>query len=137
MANRISSDIFAEIAPKNAAGVVLPFNMVDYEDYNRPEWMEVIAFDRDTIWTAANILAIDGQITAWGDVVADEDLDLIVHLGDYIYESGLQGDVRAHDVAEVVTLDQYRNRYALYRSDPMLRAAHATAPWLITCVFRT
>ncbi len=73
----------------------------------------------------------DGYYTAWGDV-ADDDLDLVVFLGDYIYESGLDGLVRAHDVVEVVTLDEYRNRYALYKSDPLLRAAHAVAPWVVT-----
>jgi alkaline phosphatase D len=74
----------------------------------------------------------DGYYTAWGDVATDDDLDLVVFLGDYIYESGLAGRVRAHDIPEVVTLDEYRSRYALYRSDPMLRAAHALAPWLVT-----
>jgi alkaline phosphatase D len=73
----------------------------------------------------------DGYYTAWSDVAA-ADLDLVVFLGDYIYESGLEGLVRAHDVVEVVTLDEYRNRYALYKSDPRLRAAHATAPWVVT-----
>ncbi|MFM8305299.1 MAG: alkaline phosphatase D family protein [Actinomycetota bacterium] len=74
----------------------------------------------------------DGYYGAWGDVASDDDLDLVVFLGDYIYESGLGGAVRAHDIPEVVTLEQYRNRYALYRSDPHLRAAHACAPWLVT-----
>ncbi len=74
----------------------------------------------------------DGYYTAWADVAADEDLDLVVFLGDYIYESGLEGNVRAHQIAEVVTLDDYRNQYALYRSDPLLRGAHAIAPWLVT-----
>jgi alkaline phosphatase D len=73
----------------------------------------------------------DGYWSAWGDL-AGEDLDLVVFLGDYIYESGLEGAVRAHDIPEVLTLDDYRSRYALYRSDPLLRAAHNVAPWLIT-----
>ncbi len=74
----------------------------------------------------------DGYYAAWRDVAADEDLDLVVFLGDYIYESGLQGAVRSHLVPEVITLEQYRNQYALYRSDADLRAAHAGAPWLVT-----
>jgi alkaline phosphatase D len=74
----------------------------------------------------------DGYWPAWEDVAADGDLDLVVFLGDYIYESGLRGAVRSHDVQEVVTLEQYRNRYALYRGDARLRAAHAVAPWLVT-----
>jgi alkaline phosphatase D len=74
----------------------------------------------------------DGYWAAWNDVASDEDLDLVVFLGDYIYESGTEGPARSHDIAEVITLEQYRNRYALYRSDAHLRAAHAVAPWLIT-----
>jgi len=75
----------------------------------------------------------DGYYNAWADVAADDGLDLVVFLGDYIYESGAgQGAARAHDIAEVVTLDEYRSRYALYRSDANLRAAHAAAPWLVT-----
>lgn len=74
----------------------------------------------------------DGYYGAWRDLAADEDIDLVVFLGDYIYESGLQGAVRSHLVPEVITLEQYRNQYALYRSDADLRAAHAAAPWLVT-----
>ena len=49
-----------------------------------------------------------------------EDLDLIVHLGDYIYEYSPQpNDVRESTGAEIATLDDYRTRYALYRSDPI------------------
>jgi alkaline phosphatase D len=72
----------------------------------------------------------DGYYNAYRDLAAD-DLDLVVHLGDYIYESGLEG-VRDHDRAEVITLDEYRARYALYKGDQHLRAAHALAPWLVT-----
>jgi alkaline phosphatase D len=72
----------------------------------------------------------DGFYDAYRDL-ATHDLDLVVHLGDYIYESGLDG-VRRHDREEVITLDQYRARYALYKGDPHLVAAHAIAPWLVT-----
>jgi alkaline phosphatase D len=40
--------------------------------------------------------------------------------------------VRLHEGGAVKTLDQYRARYAQYKSDPALQAAHAAAPWLIT-----
>ena len=65
--------------------------------------------------------------------MAEEELDLVFHLGDYIYEVGY-GDnlVRAHEAGEVFTLDDYRARYLLYRSDPDLQAAHAAFPWAIT-----
>jgi alkaline phosphatase D len=65
--------------------------------------------------------------------MAAEDLDLVVHLGDYIYEGGVDaGAVRQHNSAEIVTLDDYRNRHALYKSDPALQDAHAAFPWLLT-----
>ena len=65
--------------------------------------------------------------------MAREDLDFVVHLGDYIYESSWgRNHVRKHDAAEPITLDEYRNRHALYKSDPDLRAAHAAFPWLVT-----
>ena len=65
--------------------------------------------------------------------MAEENLDLIVHLGDYIYETSWGSDlVRHHEGPEIVTLDDYRARYTTYRSDPDLQAAHASAPWVVT-----
>ena len=62
-----------------------------------------------------------------------EDLDLVVHLGDYIYESSWGPEhVRKHDAPEPITLNDYRQRYELYRSDPDLQSAHALCPWLVT-----
>lgn len=58
--------------------------------------------------------------------------DLVVHLGDYIYENSWgRALVRRHDGARPTTLDEYRQRHALYRSDPDLQAAHAVAPWAV------
>src|SRR5262245_3705315 len=72
-----------------------------------------------------------GYFTAYRHMAAEE-LDFIVHLGDYIYEGGpAQGRPRQHDGPEIVTLADYRRRYALYRSDRDLRAAHAAAPWIV------
>jgi alkaline phosphatase D len=65
--------------------------------------------------------------------MAAEDLDLVVHLGDYIYESSWgRVHVRKHDTPEPLTLADYRNRFALYKSDQDLKAAHAAFPWLVT-----
>jgi alkaline phosphatase D len=65
--------------------------------------------------------------------MAREDLDLVIHLGDYIYESSWgRNHVRSHGAGEPTTLAEYRNRYALYKSDPHLQAAHAEFPWLAT-----
>jgi alkaline phosphatase D len=63
--------------------------------------------------------------------LAQEDLDLVFFLGDYIYEGGSGGPIRSHDGPEVTTLAQYRNRYALYRSDTDLQASHAAFPWVV------
>ena len=73
-----------------------------------------------------------GFYTAYRHMAGD-DLDLVFHLGDYIYERRFgQSQVRQHEAGEVHTLDQYRARYALYRSDPDLQAAHAVCPWVVT-----
>jgi alkaline phosphatase D len=76
-----------------------------------------------------------GYYTAYDDMVKQSP-DLVVFLGDYIYEGGIGtlGDetVRLHDSDEVTDLVAYRNRYALYKSDPLLQAAHATCPWVVT-----
>ncbi|MES2319632.1 MAG: alkaline phosphatase D family protein [Pseudomonadota bacterium] len=61
--------------------------------------------------------------------------DLVAFLGDYIYEWGpysLQHPTAAHRVDESFTLAQYRARYAQYKSDPDLQAAHLAAPWIVT-----
>ena len=72
-----------------------------------------------------------GQYAAWRDV-ATRAPDLVMFVGDYIYEyTSHDGVVRAHDGPLVRTLDQFRARYAQYKSDPMLQAAHAAAPWLV------
>ena len=73
-----------------------------------------------------------GFYAAWRHLV-DESPELIVHLGDYIYESNLRRDpVRRHWNEEPTTLEGYRLRHAQYRTDPDLQRAHAAAPWLVT-----
>jgi alkaline phosphatase D len=65
--------------------------------------------------------------------MAEEDLHAVVHLGDYIYEAKASQDkARQHNGDEIVSLDDYRNRYALYRGDKDLQAAHAAFPWIVT-----
>ncbi len=71
--------------------------------------------------------------------MAEDELDLIVHLGDYIYEYGIDVSESPREKSlpqeykkETTDLDTYRLRYGLYKSDPNLRAAHASAPWLVT-----
>ncbi|KQV50281.1 hypothetical protein ASC95_12905 [Pelomonas sp. Root1217] len=71
-----------------------------------------------------------GFFAAWHHMLAEE-LDLVMFLGDYIYEYGsAPGRIRAVEGSAAVTLDQYRSRYAQYKSDPALQAMHAAVPWL-------
>lgn len=64
--------------------------------------------------------------------MAEEDLDLVVHLGDYIYEYPADPDgPRQHDGVETGSLESYRNRHALYKTDRDLQAAHAAFPWVV------
>lgn len=73
-----------------------------------------------------------GYYTAY-EHMAREELDLVFHLGDYIYEKGDGRDaVRPHGQSEIFTLDEYRARYAVYKTDRALQAAHAMAPWIVT-----
>ncbi|MEK9719646.1 MAG: alkaline phosphatase D family protein, partial [Quisquiliibacterium sp.] len=65
--------------------------------------------------------------------LADESPDLVVFLGDYIYESNLaRPPARRHWSPVPRDLAGYRLRYAQYRTDPDLQRAHAVAPWLLT-----
>ncbi|MGD9703521.1 MAG: alkaline phosphatase [Acidimicrobiia bacterium] len=78
----------------------------------------------------------DGFYAAHDDI-ATAGLDLLVWLGDYIYEGGPgtlgeDGTVRLHDAPEPTTLDEYRARYALYKRDASLQAAHRACPWFVT-----
>ena len=70
---------------------------------------------------------------AYRDIVA-ADPDLILQLGDYIYEQSYEGQakVRAFGAPEPRDLQGYRRRHALYKTDPDLQAAHRAAPWLVT-----
>ena len=73
-----------------------------------------------------------GFFTAYRHMLED-DLDLVFHLGDYIYEyDGRDGRARKHTGDEIELLGDYRNRYALYRMDPDLQAAHARFPFVVT-----
>ncbi|TWD80883.1 alkaline phosphatase D [Kribbella amoyensis] len=81
-----------------------------------------------------------GHFAAYRDL-AQREVDAVFFLGDYIYEYGIvaggnlwrQGvEVGPEHGVEIETLEQYRLRYALFKTDPQLQAAHASAPWLHT-----
>jgi alkaline phosphatase D len=73
-----------------------------------------------------------GHYAAWRHLAAEDNLDLVVFLGDYIYEYvSAPGALRSHRGGLVRSLADYRQRYAQYKSDPALQAAHAAVPWLM------
>ncbi|MCD6639896.1 MAG: alkaline phosphatase D family protein [Nocardioides sp.] len=91
------------------------------------------------IVSCANLQA--GWFSAYRHLAARDDLHAIVHLGDYLYEYAPGGygsgqdnvDVRRHVPArEIVSLADYRQRHAQYKSDPDLRALHARHPFIVT-----
>jgi alkaline phosphatase D len=75
---------------------------------------------------------VAGQYTAYQHM-AEEDLDLVAFLGDYIYERGDAGSIgRPHVPAhEIMDLADYRTRLGQYKADPFLQAAHAAFPWAV------
>ncbi|HCE03502.1 MAG TPA: alkaline phosphatase, partial [Acidobacteria bacterium] len=73
-----------------------------------------------------------GYFTAYRHMLED-DLDVVFHLGDYIYEyEGRDGRARKHTGDEIELLSDYRNRHALYKLDPDLQEAHARFPFIVT-----
>ena len=70
------------------------------------------------------------------EVMAREDLDFVVNLGDYVYaeayhrRGSASGGVRTDPVGEADTLAEYRRKYAAYRSDASLRKMHAKFPMI-------
>lgn len=63
----------------------------------------------------------------------EENLDAVLFLGDYIYEyPNAANTVRVPTGGWVNTLQEYRARYALHKSDANLRAMHEACPWLMT-----
>jgi alkaline phosphatase D len=77
-----------------------------------------------------------GYYTAHGALADEDDLDLVLCLGDYIYEDGTyDGGPRTDDTGingdgDCQTLDEFRQKYRLYQSDPQLQAMHAAHPFV-------
>ena len=104
--------------------------------------LPVGAVDRFRLGVASCSNYPQGYFHAYDDM-AKSDLDLVLHLGDYIYEyaRGRYVNPIAEDTLgrvvepqnEIISLDDYRARYAVYRSDKDLQAAHAAHPWI--CVW--
>jgi alkaline phosphatase D len=75
-----------------------------------------------------------GYFSPFEDLAKQSDVELVVHLGDYIYEGpGLVGGPRVHaPAAALMTLNDYRTRHAQYKTDPWLQAVHREFPWVLT-----
>ena len=78
-----------------------------------------------------------GYFNAYGRIAEEENLNAVIHLGDYIYEYGTDtyGDTTIGRINipthEIISLQDYRDRYSLYRLDPDLIAAHASHPFIV------
>lgn len=81
----------------------------------------------------------DGWFTAYR-AMAQEDLDFVLHLGDYVYEYAIAadgGNRRGAAVPQVLTtapqtLDRWRYQYEIAKSDPDLQLLHQRFPWVVT-----
>lgn len=78
-----------------------------------------------------------GEFNAYGHAAARNDIDLWLHMGDYIYEyarggydGGAEFAKRIYPTGEILTLADYRLRYQSYRLDPQLQALHANFPMI-------
>ncbi|VVE28860.1 alkaline phosphatase D family protein [Pandoraea commovens] len=73
-----------------------------------------------------------GYFDAYDGMAAD-DPSFVMHVGDYIYDVSRGGGVRDHERRALpMTLDDYRRRHALYKTDAALRRAHETFPFILT-----
>ncbi|MDB5749820.1 MAG: Alkaline phosphatase [Ramlibacter sp.] len=89
------------------------------------------------VFSCANFPA--GYFNAYGHAARRDDIDFALHLGDYIYEFGVLGYASQLAIAidrvsrpdhVILTLDDYRKRHAQYKTDPDLRALHASVPMI-------
>lgn len=79
----------------------------------------------------------NGYFNAYGNIAERNDIDAVIHLGDYIYEYatgefGYSDKIgRTHQPSnEIITLEDYRIRYSYYRLDPKLRRLHQQLPFI-------
>ena len=80
-----------------------------------------------------------GYFSAYRDMSVNPEVDIIMCVGDYLYEyerggyTGKSGAIRDHEPPhEIISLADYRRRYGHYRTDPDLQAAHQMKPWMVT-----
>ena len=80
-----------------------------------------------------------GYFNAYKEIAKNKKIDLVLHLGDYLYEYGHGGYASkdaeqmgrvVNPIHELISLDDYRKRYATYRSDPDLKLLHQKKPMI-------
>lgn len=98
---------------------------------------------RDVVLAVASCaLYPQGHFNAYGAIAALDRVDVVIHLGDYIYEYGgapgqygMKSPIAQQRLPvplnECLTLADYRARHGQYKADPQLQAAHARAPWIV------
>ena len=120
-----------------------------YFRFVRDQWISPVGFTRTLPASSATsvkfavfscTLYSAGYFNAY-DHATKSGAQYAVHLGDYIYEYGSDpakfGNSEAVTLGrvtapanDIVSLEDYRTRYALYRTDPNLKALHAAMPWI-------
>ena len=92
------------------------------------------------VFSCANYPA--GYFNVYQDASKVEELDAVLHLGDYLYEYPMGGYATENaeqigralaedNQGEILTLQDYRKRYATYRTDNGLQALHSAAPFIV------
>jgi alkaline phosphatase D len=96
-----------------------------------------VARVRFAVFSCSNYPA--GYFNVYGDAAKFDDIDVALHLGDYIYEYAASGYASQNAATmnrvsqpanEIITLTDYRRRYQQYRTDPDLQAVHARLPFI-------
>jgi len=96
-----------------------------------------VARVRFAVFSCSNYPA--GYFNVYGDAAKFDDIDVALHLGDYIYEYAAGGYASQNAATmnrvsqpanEIITLTDYRRRYQQYRTDPDLQAVHARLPFI-------
>ena len=119
----------------------LDSNAVYYYRFRCGSWYSAIGRTRTAPCVDAEVESVrfavltcqcweDGYYTVLSDIPIQEP-DVVLQLGDYIYEYGAREEVRVQTQPRVSDLAGYRRRYALYKTDPNLQAAHQTCPWAL------
>ncbi|MDX2002857.1 MAG: alkaline phosphatase D family protein [Chitinophagales bacterium] len=76
-----------------------------------------------------------GYFNVYKSIATRNDIDAVIHLGDYIYEYAASQTIPgrlAEPATEIIQLDDYRTRYSHYRLDPDLRLLHQQYPLIVT-----